>query len=136
MSKPKLSILLLLFSIFLLMQGFWSQDFSANSVVIAPAIFFDIAVSGKLWFLGSIITELSGYLINSFALRMLTDKANWVFLLYIPIAALYIILVLNYILILPKSLYEYGIIWNDVLYFFILPIFAVINLFKIKESNI
>jgi len=124
--------LLLLISGMIMFNGFWSQDFAANHIVSLPILWYTKEMSGTLWLVLSFITEFAGYLVNWIALNMINRKNNSVAVLYVPILGTYVILAMNYFMILPYSIVDYGEIWNVSLYFIILPLILIINVIKLQ----
>lgn len=113
--------------------AFWNRDWSFSAVVGLPFIYHNLSISGYNWFRLSILQEYVGYLILIVGLELYTIKNRKIYLLFPVLVSSDIILWINYKFVLPLSLFVYGLVWNGVLYFVMIPITAIIVIKKSKK---
>lgn len=116
----------------ILIIAFWNRDFSAFNPVELPLIYTDVSISGANWFILSLIQEWIGYSIIVLGLEIYSSKNRGAYALFILIAMCDILLIFNYIINAGPNLSLYGIVWNDILYFVMIPTLIIILLKKLK----
>lgn len=108
----------------LLFQSFWMRDFSLDHTVYLPLLYHDITISGYHWLLLSYLYDLIGCGIVAYSLR------SYIWLIPYLLADSLVFYAWHLWFISQLSVYAYGIIWNDLLYFVMLPSIGFIIFYK------
>lgn len=124
-------ILLMVSGMLLFLSG-WDFDFAVNRTVYLPLLSWEVHIPGWEFAIISLITAFFAYVIDAFALVLIERGIKQFLPLYVAIVVGYGAIVYSYIHILPLSLVEYGQVWNSIFYFYVVPIFLLINAIKLK----
>jgi hypothetical protein len=122
-------------------QGQWVKDFSYSRVVNLPLLSFNLTTSGVTWYLVGLFDDLLGTGMNVVGLILAKQYSNLDFpllkrsYLFLVFLGAYLILdMFNFTIFLdyyygslPIALY--GEMWNSVLYFLMLPLLFLCDLF-------
>lgn len=122
------------FSFGLLFQAWWMRDFSASYYVGLPLFYKSGMVLGTEWFFMSMCVEIIA-LIMMFASQYDKLHLNLLYpmLFYVAGDIIAIVSFFQY-KAFHMALATYGIIWNDALYFIMIPAIIITNALLLKNS--
>lgn len=140
-------ILMIAFGSWLNAQGGWVKDFAFNKTVVLPFLFKNYYTSGFIWYLVGIFDDIFGLILNVLGFLLLRKsgilskfarfKKNIFVLPLIVYILLDIIAFINFNLYYSGSvsLNNYGLYWNIIQYFGMLPALFATDLAIIMSKS-